>query len=264
MKISLSILFFFVYSSVFSQTINNIDTLVQQIEKARYTDSIIIIHNPQNSKYPCQITGFFFGDTLMKTIALFKTSQRKRVTYYNCTNDLMTDRPRFVTEYDSVENIQLSKVCGFDNYIDNYTVLSSYIKNPLDSVYFKYPSRLMTDADYSIEMALAVIDKKAKKYHFKVRLTKALPLPPGCGIIAFALLQKFEVLSTNFPNYNKKFVLLIEPCPEFLGNGFFQTGKIYEVDVATNSGTPSGFSYSNDYKKEQLPIFWNRKIIKEN
>ena len=82
--------------------------------------------------------------------------------------------------------------------------------------------------------------------------------------MAFGHLQKFEVLSTDFPNYGKIFVLIIEPCPEFLGDNFFQDDKIYEVDVATNSGTTFGYSYFNNYEKENLPIFWRRKIVKTN
>ena len=89
-----------------------------------------------------------------------------------------------------------------------------------------------------------------------------MPLPAGCGVFAFGHLQKFEVLSTDFPNYDKKFVLIIQPCPEFLGDNFFKDNKVYEVDVATNSGVTFGYVINNDYKNENLPTFWSRKIVK--
>jgi len=101
-------------------------------------------------------------------------------------------------------------------------------------------------------------------YHFKVRLTKALPRTPDCGYMAFALVQKFEVISTDFPNYNDRFILLIQPCPEFLGKNFFKTDNIYNVDAGKTSGETIGFTFTNTYDKEKLPILWSRKIIKTN
>ncbi|MEO8711418.1 MAG: hypothetical protein ABI405_04800 [Parafilimonas sp.] len=99
-------------------------------------------------------------------------------------------------------------------------------------------------------------------YHFEVRLTKALGLTPNCGYMAFALLQKFEVIKTDFPNYTNRFVLIVEPCPEFLGIGFFQNNKIYQVSATLNSTAPFSYPYPNKYEKDNLPIFWSKEITK--
>jgi hypothetical protein len=43
----------------------------------------------------------------------------------------------------------------------------------------------------------------------------------------FAVVQKFEVLETNYPMYKEKFVLIIQPCPEQGGKiSFGQTASI--------------------------------------
>jgi hypothetical protein len=102
--------------------------------------------------------------------------------------------------------------------------------------------------------------KAALTYQFRGKLVKAAPLPPGCGTIAWAVVQKFEVISTTFPDYNKKYVLIIQPCPEFLKERFFETGKTYDIDVATNSGVTFDYCLVNIYEKEKLPIFWARDI----
>lgn len=200
-----------------------------------------------------QITGYLSGDTLMKSITRFKESSRIRLTYYD------NNRSFYVKEFDSATNEIYSEVYG-----SGYTIFKSHIVKPLDVEEKKEPYRLLENSNYSGVLGFAVVDRKAKKYHFKVKLTSAIPLPPGCGIMAFGHLQKFEVLSTDFPNYDKTFVLIIEPCPEFLGDNFFQDDKIYEVDVATNSGVTFDYGYFNNYEKENLPIFWSRKIVKAN
>ena len=143
-------------------------------------------------------------------------------------------------------------------------LLKFKINKPLSGEEKVEPYGILSNSDYSTSVGFAMVDRKAKKYHFKVKLINAIPLPPNCGTIAFGHLQKFEVLSTDFKNYNKKFVLIIECCPEFLGETFFQNDKIYEIDVATNSGVTFSYSYFNNYEKEDLPIFWSRKIFKSN
>jgi|GEM_PF-2603782 len=253
MKISFLIISILLCATTFSQTIKSIDKLIYRIDHIKFSDSITIFDSANSRRKLVQITGYLSGDTLMKSITRFKESSRIRLTYYD------NDRSLYVKEFDSITNEIYSEVYG-----SGYTILKSHILKPLDIEEKNEPYRLLENADYSTAIGFAVVDRKAKKYHFKVKLTNAIPLPPGCGIMAFGHLQKFEVLSTDFPNYDKKFVLIIEPCPEFLGDNFFQDNKIYKVDVATNSGVTFGYSYFNNYENENLPIFWSRKIIKTN
>jgi len=258
MKISFLFIFTMVYVSTFSQTVKSIDELIYRVDHTKFTDSITIFDTTKSLTNPFQITAFLSGDKMMKTVARFKDLSRIRITYYRYEN-YWSCKPLYVKEFDSISNELLTEVYGFD-----YTVLKSDIKKPLNDEELKQPNRLLKNGDYSIKVGFALVDRKAEKYHFKVRLIHASPLPADCGYMAFAVLQKFEVITTDFPKYDNKFVLIIEPCPEFLGDKFFQDNKIYEVDVATNSGVTFGYSYYNNYEKEKLPIFWSRKIVKED
>lgn len=100
----------------------------------------------------------------------------------------------------------------------------------------------------------------SSKYTLKCKLIEQAPFPAGCGIFALALVHKFEVLETNYPGYTQKYVLMIQPCPEFIGRAFFKAKHNYKIFAATNSGVAFDYIVVNKYKKEQLPIFWSREI----
>jgi hypothetical protein len=253
MKISFLIISTILYVSAFSQIGTPVDDLIYRVDRTNFSDSITILDSTNRTRILVQVTGYLSGDTLMKSIARFKQSSRIRLTYY------YNDQSVYVKEFDSTNNEIFSEVYG-----SGYTVYKSQVLKPLDTDEKKEPYRLLENADYSTAIGFAVVDRKAKKYHFKVKLIKALHLPAGCGYFAFGHLQKFEVLATDYPSYDKKYVLIIQPCPEFLGDKFFQDGKIYEVDVATNSGVTFGHVVNSDYKTENLPTFWSRKIVKTN
>jgi hypothetical protein len=71
-------------------------------------------------------------------------------------------------------------------------------------------------------------------YKFTGRLVEAIDLQPKCGDISFAVIQKFQVLHTTFPGYKKKFVLIIQPCPEEGGKDYFQADSVYKMVVTKN------------------------------
>jgi hypothetical protein len=256
MKISFLFILTLFQVSTFSQTVKSIDKLICRVNHTKFSDSITIYDTTSRITKPNKIIGYLSGDTLMKSVATFKNSSRIRVTYYSCEPD-WSNKPLYVQEIDSISNGQLTEVYGYD-----FTTLKSNIIQPLNTQEFKEPYRLLKSSSYTTEIGFALVDRNAKKYHFKVKLIDAVPLTPGCGTIAWAIVQKFEVISTDFPNYGNRFVLIIETCPEFLETDFFQDDKIYEVDVATNSGVTFSYSYFNNYEKENLPIFWSRKTIK--
>ncbi len=98
-------------------------------------------------------------------------------------------------------------------------------------------------------------------HSLKVKLIKAEPSTPHCGVIAWALTQKFEIIESDFSYMKPKYpILLNKSCPEFLGPEYFITNRVYLVKVAENSGAPFGYSVINNYQKEKLPIFWIREI----
>jgi hypothetical protein len=92
----------------------------------------------------------------------------------------------------------------------------------------------------------------------QVRLIEAKCCPPGCGVIAWANAQKFEVIKSTAPSLNGKSIILVEKCPEFLGDGFFKNGQIYNVK-ATNK-KDSSYLLVGLSERETLPVYWSDKI----
>jgi hypothetical protein len=73
------------------------------------------------------------------------------------------------------------------------------------------------------------------------------------------VIQKFEVLRTTYLHYRKKYVLIIQPCPEEGGKGYFVAERVYKMTVATTQ-PPGVFAVQNLYSGEHLPKFWTREI----
>lgn len=241
-------------SPILSQRVKTIDSLIQRIDATSPTDSITVIDSTRFERRPIKVTGFLKGDTLLKTIIRFNNASIHRITYYKqWAKDYAS--ARYVKDVDTLTNKVLLEVYGngFDIYGSNIAKIAvePEEKSPYDILYF---------SDYHINISFALVDRRARKYTFKARLTKVIPMTVRCGQSAEAIVQKFEVISTTFPNYNKQFVLLIQPCPEFLGMGFFVAGQVYDIEVATNSGVTFGYFVYNLYQNENLPTFWTREI----
>jgi len=258
MRHFLTIIFLSLGQTVFAQTVESIDNLKQIIDKTVILDSISISDTPKVTTRPVLVKAYLKGDTLLKTIANFSHSSRLRITYYEQTYQGYAT-PLYVKDIDSLTHQVLLEVYGKD-----YDVYKSTIIKPLEEQEAKQPYRVLQNANFSTEIGFALVDRKADKYSFTGKLVKAVPLTPGCGTIAWAIVQKFEVIKTTFPNYSNKYVLIIQTCPEFLKKGFFQKGKTYEISVATNSGVTFSYAVINSYEKEKLPTFWTRKIKRTN
>lgn len=258
MQVKMKLLFISILTifcaTVFSQTIEDIDSLRQKIDNSIYTNTITITDTPKIATQPVEVQAFLNNDTLLKTIARYSNSSRLRITYYEQTSYGHVV-PVYIKDVDSLTNIVLIEVYEKDN-----TIIKSTIRAPLDDEEANYPYRILLNSNFSSEIGFALVDRQAKKYKFIAKLINAVPINNSCGTIAWAIVQKFEVISTTFPEFSAKSVLIIQPCPEFFGENFFQTGGIYDIDVATNSGVTFSYVVLNNYKKEELSIFWTREI----
>jgi hypothetical protein len=241
-------------TTAFSQSVKSIDDLVAEIEKTYFTDTITITDSPRVATRPILVTAFLKGDTLLKTIAKYSNSTRLRFSYY----DKQQNTPLYVKDIDSLTNEVLVEVYG-----KNYDVFKSTIIKPLEGQEADQPYRVLHNSDFSTEIGFASVDRQANKYKFTGKLVETVTMTPGCGVIAWAIVHKFEVLTTTFPSYDNKYVLIIQTCPEFLKDNFFKAGKLYEIDVATNSGVTFGYCVINNYEKEYLPTFWTREIKRQ-
>ena len=258
MRHFLIFIFFFLGRAAFAQTVESIDSLKQIIDQTVNFDTISISDTPKTATRPVHVKAFLKGDTLLKTVANYANSSRLRITYYEQIYQGHAT-PLYVRDIDSITHQVLLEVYGKD-----YDVYKSTINKPLEEQEAKQPYTVLQNANFSVQIGFALVDRKADKYSFTGKLVKAVPLTPDCGTIAWAIVQKFVVINTTFPNYSNKYVLIIQTCPEFLKKDFFQKGKTYEISVATNSGVTFSYAVINSYKKEKLPTFWTREIKRTN
>ena len=241
-------------STAFSQSIESIDNLVYEIDKTIFSDTITVLNSSRVDTKPIRVIAFLKDDILLKTIATYSNSSRHRFTYY----DKQDNTPVYVKDMDSLTKDILLEVYG-----KNYDIYKSIITKPLEKQEYIQPYRVLQNANFSTEIGFALVDNQAKKYKLTGKLFETVQMPPDCGNIAWAIVHKFEVLRTTIPSYNKKYILIIQTCPEFLEDNFFQAREIYEIEIATNSGVTFDFSVINNYEKENLPTFWSREIKKE-
>lgn len=98
-------------------------------------------------------------------------------------------------------------------------------------------------------------------YEFKAKLTDNSFLTPDCGIIAFAVAKKFEIIESKNHDLTNKYVTIIIQCPELYGNNFFVNRKIYSIKAGLNNDASFGWAIvPSDYAKKKLPVFWASEI----
>jgi hypothetical protein len=195
-----------------------------------------------------------FSDTIKKVVARFKRSPRIREVYFGPLKEYQR-KVIFLKDIDSTNGKLLFEAYGWDGKL-----MKSNTVTPLDSEESVNPELVLNHADYETRIKFYIVDSKTPKYTFKCKLMEQIPFPPVCGNLAWALVQKFEVLKTDFPGFTSQHILIIQPCPEFMGKAFFKRKRIYKIGAATNSGVTFGYSILNKYKKERSPIFWCREI----
>jgi hypothetical protein len=118
---------------------------------------------------------------------------------------------------------------------------------------FTSSSNLLTRTTYN------QIDSTGKDtvYEFTGRLVEPTYIGSSCASFNYAVIQKFEVLETNYPDNKYKFVLIIQPCPEQAGSDFFRANSVYKM-ITTKTIEQKGFLIQNMYSGEHLPKFWSR------
>jgi hypothetical protein len=102
----------------------------------------------------------------------------------------------------------------------------------------------------------AISDFNCDTLKAQIKLVKVRPTPP-CGIGLWTTAQKFELLMHNRPFIPKRYLTVLQSCPEFLGKNFFQQGRIYEV-VLVRATEDDGSKYTSD--NERLPTYWCTRI----
>ena len=120
MKIALIFIMTFFYVGAFSQNVESIENLIQKINSIQFKDSIIIYDTSGIPNRPIQIVGYLTDDSLLKSVARFKNSNRLRFTYYN--NNFYPVAV-YAKDVDSISGEVFSEIYG-----DGYNVYKTNIK----------------------------------------------------------------------------------------------------------------------------------------
>jgi hypothetical protein len=106
-------------------------------------------------------------------------------------------------------------------------------------------------------------DLNARKTIATLKLVEVQPLPPNCGILAFALAQKFEVIRGSNSLAANQIVVII-PCPELYGEGFFKDGSYYQAELTNQNSAPFEYGVVSNYRNSNLKTYWAEKLERSN
>ena len=117
------------------------------------------------------------------------------------------------------------------------------------------------NTDYDVNKATSTVNTSKidtiQTHQFIARLYEGFNSSANCGVIATAYAYKFRVIQTDLKDLKDKSIVIIQPCPELLGNGFFKTGEIYKILIGEKN---MDYIISNSYQKEDLHTFWSKEI----
>lgn len=229
------------------QTINQIDSLVNWIDSSVYTDTVVC-YGSDKSEYD-SIIGYISNDTIKMASVFLNKSNRLNIYYwkpYKLVNDLL-----FVSE---IKGAKTAHYYFWNDslLISDYERYSEYDNAYTNDIFEKFEG-------YLSNVEFQYIEDQAQKYIFVGRLVDVPKMTPHCGAFAFSRTFKFEVIESDYSNYDSKYVLINQPCPELYDDGFFVKNGKYRIYAATNDGAPFNYIVHNDYD-EDTPIFWSRDI----
>ena len=94
-----------------------------------------------------------------------------------------------------------------------------------------------------------------------IKLIKAEPPTPHCGIIAWAVKHKAEIIESAMKFLSPHdTILLLQPCPELFRIGYLKTNQFYKATLNKTSGAKFDYTITGELINEKLPKYWIRNI----
>ena len=75
-----------------------------------------------------------------------------------------------------------------------------------------------------------------------------------CGVLSVAVAMRFRLKKSD--------ILVLIPCPEMYGKGFFLKGSNYKIKLSTDSSFLVGRTIINKYEQLRLPTYYAIKVEK--
>ena len=102
---------------------------------------------------------------------------------------------------------------------------------------------------------------KGNQFQLKGKIINEIYLTPGCGVFAWGTVIEFEIIEFSKPGYSKSSVGIIVTCPEFLGESFFENGKVYHLTVADENQATFDWVIPNEERLEKYGLEKNLWMI---
>ncbi len=105
---------------------------------------------------------------------------------------------------------------------------------------------------------------KSNRFQFKAQLLAAGPDQMDCGSDHNYYDFKFKVIQSNPLNLIDEEIVIIESCPGFRGEGFFEIGATYEIEANINKMNSHGYVFiiGPTFHEEKLKTFWSSDIVR--
>jgi len=236
--------------SSYSQSIQHIDSLVLMIDRAKFSDSIIV--GSYNSSGNMSITGYRSNDAIEKIEVEIDNAGSYIIYLWQFKPTL--NQLIFVRERCNQRESQYY-FCG-DTIIMDSKKHYIYESDTIFELINKY-------GHFQFLIEMQIIDNLAEHYTFTGILVEVPKGLKSCGgILPSGAAFKYEIVETDFQNYSSKYVIINTACPPLYGKNFFVTGSKYKINAATNNGASHSIMISSEYSKEAIPEFWARKIEK--
>jgi hypothetical protein len=127
----------------------------------------------------------------------------------------------------------------------------------LGGLIFFFPLNYQIDIKY-----MAVYSKSNVKATFIGQLTQIPPMDERCGDDAIAVVFPFQIVKSLHPPLDLREVDLVIPCPETLGNNFFQPNKKYKIEAIKDSPEYEVYKIANANEINKETTYWMLKIEK--
>jgi len=103
--------------------------------------------------------------------------------------------------------------------------------------------------------------QKENRYTLKGRIINKNTLPPHCGTTSMGTLIQFEIIDFSDKAYSGKNIDVIISSPESFNEGFFETGKTYELKMSDQSKVSLGWAIPNEGSADHCPTNYTRWLI---
>lgn len=95
---------------------------------------------------------------------------------------------------------------------------------------------------------------EGNQYQLKGNIIRTVRKAPHCGVMAWATVVEFEIITYSDSSYTKDSIGVIVRCPEFYKKGFFVVGDTYQVSLIDQNTANFSWSMLNEASLDKYDL----------